>query len=889
MPEMNSNEVRRGFLEYFSGQEHTLVPSSPLIPQKDPTLLFTNAGMVQFKNVFTGEEKRGYSRAVSSQKCMRVGGKHNDLENVGWTARHHTFFEMLGNFSFGDYFKSEAIAFAWELLTGRFRIPADRLWITVFRDDDDAEAFWKKTGVAPGRIVRMGEETNFWAMGDTGPCGPCSELHYDQGESAVPADHLSVCQGVACDCDRYIEIWNLVFMQYDRDGAGKMTPLPKPSIDTGMGLERISAVMQGVRSDYETDLFWPLLSAVSKKTDRDVKDIAGSMPGRVIADHLRAITFLIHDGILPSNEGRGYVLRRIIRRAARYGRELGLDQPFLYQLTGEVADLMKGTYPELNRSRMMAAQVTQGEEERFIETLDKGLGLWHEVIAAVRKRGETLVPGREAFRLYDTYGFPFDLAADMAREEGLQIDEDGYRKAMDEQKDRARRSWVVKESAPYYQKAASEFGATRFVGYDTLEDEVRLIGILKEGSPVQRARAGETVEMIFDRTPFYGESGGQVGDQGVLEHPNALAEIHQTIKPVQDLFVHQGRVAQGEIVAGETFRAVVNRRARWGAARNHTATHLVHAVLREILGEHVKQAGSLVAADRLRFDFSHFKAVTPAEMKRIEEVVNEHVREDVSVTTQVMEFHDALRAGALAFFDDKYGDRVRVVRISDFSKELCGGTHCHQTGEVGLFKLVQETSVAAGMRRIEAITGDAAYLYARKKEDDLTEIAAMLKVKPAEVVEKTKKMLDSYRQYEKELDKLKSRAIANEAKGAVPETVEIGGRKIKTVRNRFEGTDLPGLRTASDVIRDRIGSGIIILGSAVEGGEALLFITVTKDLEKNIPAGSLVRELAPFIDGRGGGRPGSAQAGGKRPAGLDQALDPEQVRRAIAKVSKEKV
>jgi alanyl-tRNA synthetase len=886
---MKSHEVRRAFLDYFADRGHTLVPSSALIPQKDPTLLFTNAGMVQFKNVFTGEESRSYSRAVSSQKCMRVGGKHNDLENVGWTTRHHTFFEMLGNFSFGDYFKSDAIAFAWELLVRRFQIPTDRLWITIYRDDDEAEGHWKKTGVSPDRIVRMGEETNFWAMGDTGPCGPCSELHFDQGDSAVPPEHLPVCRGVDCDCDRYIEIWNLVFMQYDRDRAGKLTPLPRPSIDTGMGLERISAVMQGVKSDYETDLFLPLLSALSKKTDRDVTELARSMPGRVIADHIRAITFLIHDGILPSNEGRGYVLRRIIRRAARYGKELGLDRPFLYQLTGEVADLMKGTYPDLTRSRMMAAQVTQGEEERFIETLNQGLGLWHEVMAAVRKKGDSVIPGREAFRLYDTFGFPYDLAADMAREAGLRIDEDGYRRAMDEQKDRARKSWVVKESAPYYQKAFSEFGATRFVGYDTLEDEVHLLGILKEGKPVKKARAGETVELIFDRTPFYGESGGQVGDQGVLEHPDALAEIHHTVKPVQDLFVHQGKVVQGEIVAGETYRALVNHAARLGAARNHTATHLIHAVLREILGEHVKQAGSLVAADRLRFDFSHFKGLSPDELKRVEAEVNARVREDVPVNTQVMDFHEALRAGALAFFDDKYGDRVRVVRISDFSKELCGGTHCHQTGEVGLVKLVQETSVAAGMRRIEAITGEMAYIHAKKREDDLQEIAAMLKVKPAEVVERTRKLLESYREYEKEVDRLKNRSAANEAKALVPDDVEVGGRKIKVVRKKFDSMDLPGLRTASDVIRGQIGSGISLLGSATPSGEALLFVTVTKDLEKDVPAGSLIKELAPFIEGRGGGRPGSAQAGGKQPQGLDRALDRDQVRRAIEKVAKEKL
>lgn len=885
---MKSHELRTAFLDYFVAQGHTLVPSAALIPQKDPTLLFTNAGMVQFKDVFLGSERRAYRRAVSSQKCMRAGGKHNDLEKVGWTGRHHTFFEMLGNFSFGDYFKKEAIEYAWEFLTDRLRLPKDRLFITFYQDDDEAGGLWRRMGVQPSRIVRLGEADNFWAMGETGPCGPCSEIVYDQGEGVVPASHRPVCRGVSCGCDRYLEIWNLVFMQYYRDGEGKLTPLPQPSIDTGMGLERITAVMQGVSSNYDTDLFRPLLAAAARMTDRDMKQVAIGMPGRVIADHIRAITFLISDGILPSNEGRGYVLRRVIRRAARYGRELGLSEPFLYRLTGECVDLMKGPYPELVRTRTLAAQVTQGEEERFIETLDQGLGLWAEVVHSTQAQGRSVIPGREAFRLYDTYGFPLDLASDIAREQGLTVDEAEYHAAMEEQKERARRAWVVKEAASYYQEAASRFGKTEFLGYDSLEEEVRLLGILKEGKPVKRAIAGEVVELVLDRTPFYGESGGQVGDQGLLEHPSALAEIRTTVKPMQDLFIHQGQVTQGEIVEGETYRAVVNQTARWGAARNHTATHILHAVLREILGEHVKQSGSLVAPDRLRFDFSHFSALTHRELKRIEEVVNERVRKDDPVQIHVMDFHEALRSGALAFFDDKYGDRVRVVRISEFSKELCGGTHCRKTGEVGLFKLVQESSIAAGMRRIEALTGETAYAYGRKQEEDLQEVATLLKVKPTEVVEKTQRLLAAFREKEKELERLKSQDITKEAR-ALSDTDIMTVSGFKVVRKKFKDMEMSDLRLAADSIKSQIGSGITVVGSATSADVANLFITVTKDVANQVPANQVIAELAPLIEGKGGGRPESAQAGGKRPEGLDSALDPELLRKIIEKLLKKAV
>ena len=865
---MTSSEIREAFCQFFTQKGHTLVPSSPLIPTKDPTLLFTNAGMVQFKDVFLGKETRGYSRAVSSQKCVRAGGKHNDLEKVGWTGRHHTFFEMLGNFSFGDYFKKEAIAYAWELLTDLWHLPKDKLWITIYQDDDQAHDLWRSIGVPKERIVRLGEKDNFWAMGETGPCGPCSEILYDQGKQAEPPNHT--CRGVGCDCDRYLEIWNLVFMQSIRDAVGNLTPLPRPSIDTGMGLERITAVMQGVLSNYETDLFRPLFTATANMTDRSPKDLMNSMAGRVIADHIRAIAFVISDGVLPSNEGRGYVLRRVIRRAARYGKELGLNEPFLYKLTGEVVDHMKGPYPELVKTRTLVAQVTQGEEERFIQTLNQGMDLWREVIEKVRSKGEATIGGQEAFRLYDTYGFPLDIARDMAHEYGLTVDEAGYQAAMQEQKERARRAWVVKEVEPYILEVVKDVPSTSFIGYDQLEDEVSLVAILSQGRRVREAGEGEWVELIFDRTPFYAEGGGQIGDQGLLEHPNALVEITDTLKPYPGYAFHQGRVLQGRIKEGETYRAVVNRRARLGTARNHTATHILHAILREILGEHVKQSGSLVAPDRLRFDFTHFKALTPHELDRIEAVVNDRVRSDQPVQTQEMAFQAAILAGALAFFDDKYGDKVRVVKISDFSKELCGGTHCAATGEVGLFKLIQESSIASGVRRIEALTGEGAYTYLKKQEEDLQEVAALLKVQPTEVVLKTRKLLETFRLMERQMEQLKSRQAVARGEGLAEQARLIGN--VRVLSKRVDGLEPKELRTLADSIRDAMKSGVIVMGSGNEGRVSLVAM-VTRDLTGRFHAGNLLKEIAGMVGGSGGGRPDMAQAGGKNVDRLDEALE----------------
>ncbi|HUJ79926.1 MAG TPA: alanine--tRNA ligase [Nitrospiria bacterium] len=864
-----ASDIRREFLDFFAGHGHTVVPSSLLIPQADPTLLFTNAGMVQFKGVFLGQERRAYMRAVSSQKCMRAGGKHNDLDQVGWTGRHHTFFEMLGNFSFGDYFKAEAIDYGWELLTKRWGLPVDQLWVTVFREDDEAEALWKKIGVPAGRIIRKDEADNFWQMGETGPCGPCSEIHIDRGEQAAPPEHRAACRGIHCDCDRYLEIWNLVFMQFNRDASGSLAPLPKPSIDTGMGLERIAAVIQGAPDNYHTDLFTPYFHALAGLTGRDVRAVSESRGGRVIADHIRAMTFLIGDGVLPSNEGRGYVLRRVIRRAVRYGRELGFTEPFLHRLSATVIETMGGAYPELDRSRSLVTEVLQGEEERFLQVLDEGMGRWREVIQQAEASRDRTIAGAEAFRLYDTYGFPLDIAVDMARERGLVVDTAGYDAAMEEQRDRARKSWVVKTVEPYYQTLLSRVEPTRFTGYDRLDDEVRLLLIVKEGQPVKTASAGETVELVFDQTPFYGESGGQVGDQGLLEHPGALAEIVTTVKPLPGFFVHRARVTRGVLREGETCRAVVNRTARNGAASNHTATHLLHATLRELFGDRVKQAGSLVAADRLRFDFTLATPLQTSDLRRVEQVVNDRIRGDYRVQTQDMAFQEAVKAGALAFFDDKYGDRVRVVRIGEFSKELCGGTHCHDTGEVGLFRVVQESSIAAGVRRIEAITGEAAYLSMKRQEEDLDALAALLKVAPADVVERARKMMGQLREQERELERLKGKAISSQATTAMDRSDIVNG--VTVLVQRMDGLDPKALRQFADSVRDRMERGILLVGS-VQDGKVALVAMVTKGLTERFHAGRLLQTIAPIVGGSGGGRPDMAQAGGKLADRLDEAL-----------------
>jgi alanyl-tRNA synthetase len=861
----STQELRRAFIRYFELQGHQAVPSSALIPQADPTLLFTNAGMNQFKRVFLGEDTRAYKRAVTVQKCLRAGGKHNDLENVGYTRRHHTFFEMLGNFSFGDYFKEDAIQFGWEFLTQTVGLAKDRMWVTIFRDDDEADELWKKVGVPASRIVRCGEKDNFWQMGDTGPCGPCSELHFDQGPS-VPGDDRPNGEG-----DRVIEIWNLVFMQFNRDAAGTLHPLPKPSIDTGMGLERLAAVAQGVYSNYDGDVFTPLLSAVAARAGvryggQDITD--RSM--RVVADHLRAITFLMADGVLPSNEGRGYVLRRILRRAARHGRLLGIVEPFLYELTAAVVSQMAEIYSEVQGAAATIAEATRGEEERFIATLDQGLPILNEMMAKASSAGSKVLSGSEVFKLYDTYGFPMDLMAEACREQGMTLDEAGFDQAIEEQRNRARKTGGFEQeiTRPAVSELAGRVGATQFVGYDRLESESLVQAILKGDRLVKEAAEGDEVEIVLDVTPFYAEGGGQVGDQGILTGRDGQVKITETMRPAPTVILHKGTVTKGRIREGEQLHMTVNATTRHDAQRNHTATHLLHAALRDMLGPHVKQYGSLVGPNRLRFDFAHFRPLTSRDVDEIEMVVNNEVRKNERVATEVMSIQDAVAKGALAFFGDKYGEQVRVVTVESFSKELCGGTHCRQTGDIGLFRIVSETGVAAGVRRIEAQTGSGALVHMKKLETDIRELSDLLKVGQSELVAKTRKILTQLKDKERELEELKLKMASG---SDVDATVKmVAGIPVHV--QRTDGLDVNGMRALADQLRDKLKSGVVALGAANDGKVSLL-VVVTKDLIARLKAGNRTKEMAAEVGGTGGGRPEMAQAGGKDPARLDVALE----------------
>jgi len=861
----STQELRRAFIRYFELQGHQAVPSSALIPQADPTLLFTNAGMNQFKRVFLGEDTRAYKRAVTVQKCLRAGGKHNDLENVGYTRRHHTFFEMLGNFSFGDYFKEDAIQFGWEFLTQTVGLAKDRMWVTIFRDDDEADELWKKVGVPTSRIVRCGEKDNFWQMGDTGPCGPCSELHFDQGPS-VPGDARPNGEG-----DRVIEIWNLVFMQFNRDAAGTLHPLPRPSIDTGMGLERLAAVAQGVYSNYDGDIFTPLLSAVAARAGaryggQDITD--RSM--RVVADHLRAITFLMADGVLPSNEGRGYVLRRILCRAARHGRLLGIVEPFLYELTAAVVNQMAEIYSEVRGAAATIAEATRGEEERFIATLDQGLPILNEVMAKASSAGSKVLSGSEVFKLYDTYGFPMDLMAEACREQGMTLDEAGFDQAIEEQRNRARKTGGFEQETtrPAVSQLAGRVGATKFIGYDRLESESLVQAILKGDRLVKEAAEGDEVELVLDVTPFYAEGGGQVGDQGILTGRDGLVKITETMRPAPTVILHKGIVTKGRIREGEQLHMTVNATTRHDAQRNHTATHLLHAALRDMLGPHVKQYGSLVGPNRLRFDFAHFRPLSSRDVDEIETVVNNEVRKNERVATEVMSIQDAVAKGALAFFGDKYGEQVRVVTVESFSKELCGGTHCRQTGDIGLFRIVSETGVAAGVRRIEAQTGSGALTHMKKLETDVRELSDLLKVGQSELAAKTRKILTQLKDKERELEELKLKMAGG---SAVDATVKmVAGIQVHV--QRTDGLDVNGMRVLADQLRDKLKSGVVALGAANDGKVSLLVI-VTKDLIARLKAGDLIKEMAAEVGGTGGGRPEMAQAGGKDPARLDGALE----------------
>jgi alanyl-tRNA synthetase len=865
---IKSPEIRDAFLDFFKTRGHEVVRSLSLIPRHDPTLLFTNAGMVQFKSVFLGEEKRQYKRAVTSQKCMRAGGKHSDLENVGHTARHHTFFEMLGNFSFGDYFKREAIIFAWELLTGQFKLPKEKLWATIYEDDDEAAQLWTElTAIPPERVVRLGAKDNFWQMGDTGPCGPCSEIVIDQGEDIGCGK--PDCK-VGCDCDRYLELWNLVFMQFNRDASGNLTPLPKPSIDTGMGLERITAVLQGKKTNFDTDLFSPIISSIESLSSASYgRSRETDISMRVIADHIRAISFLLSEGLIPSNEGRGYVLRRIIRRASRHAKLIGLNGAVLYKLTDSVVETMGDIYPELVHERERASKVLLFEEERFTRTLEQGMKILDDSIDRLKKSGGHIIPGEELFKLYDTFGFPLDLARDVAMDKHLLIDEDGFNREMEAQRERARASWVGEEEAvaTIYKELLSEIGETVFIGYETLESDSIIKAMLKNGKVVTEASKGDKIELFLDRTPFYGESGGQVGDTGIIQSDNAEAEITDAKKEV-GLHSHFVTIKTGRLKFWDKVKCIVDRSARMAIARNHTATHLLHAALRTVVGEHVKQAGSYVSPDRLRFDFSHFYSLEQKEIQAIEDIVNEQILENKPVRTQILDIQTALKSGVIALFGEKYGEKVRVVSVPDFSSELCGGTHCNSTGDIGLFAFVSEGSVASGIRRIEALTGKAAFDYLRDKRDELKGISEMLKTdKPLERVEK---IFVEMKEKDKEIEALKGKASSQSSSALLEMVREING--VKVLSCRVDNLEMKDLRVLADNVRDRLGSGVIVIAS-VKDSQAAMVSMVTKDLTKKFNAGEILKQVAELTGGRGGGKAEMAQGGTKDIEKLNKALE----------------
>ena len=862
---MKSSEIRKRFLTYFESKGHTIVPSSSLIPGSDPTLLFTNAGMVQFKDAFLGRDNRPYVRATSSQRCVRAGGKHNDLENVGYTARHHTFFEMLGNFSFGDYFKRNAIQYAWEFLTVEMKIPAEKLWVTVYHEDDEAADIWLNAiGVPPERLTRIGDKPgagqyqsdNFWSMGDTGPCGPCTEIFYDHGPSVAGGPPGTPEE----DGDRYIEIWNLVFMQFNRDENGVMHTLPKPSVDTGMGLERISAVMQNVHSNYEIDLFQDLIRAAAKATG--AKDLKNNSL-KVIADHIRACSFLIVDGVIPSNEGRGYVLRRIIRRALRHGYKLEQKQPFFHLLVEDLAQVMGKAYPELAVAKERVASVLKQEEEKFAETLEHGMGVLDNAMRG--SGGDRILDGETVFRLYDTFGFPLDLTADVARERGFNVDFAGFEHAMQMQRERARAANKFQMG----QTVKFEGQPTEFQGYDTLDFSGRVLALYKEGAQVSAIQAGDAAVVVLDRTPFYAESGGQVGDRGELHSPDGTFTVDDTQKIQAEVFGHKGVLKIGTLAVGDTVEAHVDPVSRQRAAWNHSATHLLHAALRKVLGNHVMQKGSLVDAQRTRFDFSHPQPMTAEEIQHIEILVNQAIRANHTVEVRRMKYDQAIKHGAMALFGEKYGDEVRVIGMGDFSTELCGGTHVKRSGDIGLFKIVSEGGVAAGIRRIEAVTGDGALDYIQRQQQTLFDAAGALKAQPQEINQKITQMLDSVKSLEKELARMKSKLAAAQGDDLSASAVDVKGAKVLAAE--IDGADAKALRETLDKLKDKLGSAAIVLASR-EGGKVTLIAGVTSDLTDRVKAGELVNHVATQCGGKGGGRPDMAQAGGTLPDNLPKAL-----------------
>ncbi|MFO1423468.1 MAG: alanine--tRNA ligase [Candidatus Competibacteraceae bacterium] len=868
-----SAELRKLFLDYFRDHGHEVVASSPLIPINDTTLLFTNAGMVQFKDVFTGRDHRPYHRAATAQRCVRAGGKHNDLENVGYTARHHTFFEMLGNFSFGDYFKREAIHFGWEFLTGVLKMPADKLWVTVYETDDEAYQVWAdEIRVPKERIARIGdkpggkryESDNFWAMGDTGPCGPCSEIFYDHGPEIAGGPPGTP----DADGDRYIEIWNLVFMQFDRGADGALTPLPKPSVDTGMGLERLAAVMQGVHSNYEIDLFQNLIRAAAEATG--AADLHSSSL-RVIADHIRATAFLIADGVLPSNEGRGYVLRRIMRRALRHGHKLGVEGSFFHKLVVPLVAEMGGAYPELASAADQVTRVIRQEEERFAETLSHGMRLLEDSIAQL---SGTVIPGETVFKLYDTYGFPVDLTADIARERGLQVDNAGFEREMEAQRERAR------AHSQFGLRQTTDLGvagSTEFHGYDRLEEETTVVALFRDGKAVEALNVGDDGMVVLDHTPFYAESGGQVGDTGWLRADGLEFEVRDTQKQGEGVFTHIGVLKQGQLRRGDRILAQVDAAKRQATALHHSATHLLHAALRRVLGTHVTQKGSLVDPQRLRFDFSHFEPLTPVQIDTIERIVNAQIRGNIAVETAIMAPEEAIATGAMALFGEKYGDKVRVLRMGDFSTELCGGTHVQRVGDIGLFKIVSEGGVAAGVRRIEAVTGDRALDYVASFQDRARQVAQLVKGDRDNFPDKVRQLVERGRQLEKEIEQLKGRLASGQGADLLSQAVQVDG--IRVLAARLDGVDAKTLREAVDRYKDQLKAAAVVLAT-VEDGKVRLVAGVTPAETRRIKAGELVNAVAQQVGGKGGGRADMAQAGGTDPTNLDHALRsvPEWVR-----------
>jgi alanyl-tRNA synthetase len=877
---ITGNEIRKSFLDYFVKQGHTVVRSSSLVPDKDPTLLFTNAGMVQFKNVFLGQERLPYVRATSSQKCLRISGKHNDLEAVGRDTYHHTFFEMLGNWSFGDYYKAEAIEWAWELLTKEWGLPKDKLWATVYLDDVEAEQLWGKiSGLPAERIKRFGEKENFWEMGETGPCGPCSEIHLDRGPEACDMKGQTghICE-VNGDCARYIELWNLVFIQYNRHEDRSLSELPAKHVDTGMGLERITAVLQNVLSNYNIDFMRALTATTEKLTGKKYGvDPVADISFRVIDDHARAVSFLLADGVMPSNEGRGYVLRRLLRRASRHGRLIGLKEPFLHEVATTVVSVMGDAYPELRAEEQRIRTVIRGEEERFGETLEKGLVLLEEATSKLKQDKKTVLPGDVAFRLYDTYGFPLDLTEDILRGDKMSVDQAGFDKLMDEQRTRGREGRVISVDVFEQVAASDQVGAvvstaTTFTGYDHLEGEssVRAIYEILRRVGKQEAVEGEEIDLITAETPFYGESGGQVGDRGTIKTARGdIMEVTDTQHPTPQLTVHRGRVKKGRIQVGEAVHLTVDVKFRRRTMLNHSATHILHAVLRRELGDHVRQAGSLVTPERLRFDFSHTGAIPEEKLAAIEAHVNRHIREDAGVSTQESSYEEAIRHGALAFFGDKYGDRVRVVKIGDFSTELCGGTHIHRSGEIGIFKLPFESGVAAGVRRVEAFTGEGAMDLIRSYEQKLKEIGNLVRGSTDDAVDKVRKLLDRQKELEREIQKLRGQFEKDQIPDLLAKKQSVDGTNV--LLSQVDGVDAKQLRDIVDQLKEKLGSGVVVLASAGDSNVNLV-ASVSPDLTRRYHAGNIIKELARLVGGGGGGRPDFAQAGGKEPAKIDAAL-----------------